>query len=315
MNDLQPSLSGLRVAAFESRRANEIARLIRRFGGEAHVSPSVHEVPVAEDSAVADFAHRLITGEVAVVILLTGVGFDHLLSMAQRHVARQRFLDALADTITIARGPKPTFAMREVGVFPTHAVDKPNTWREILTTIDQHVTVDNQVVAVQEYGQPNTSLMAGLEARGARVMSVSVYRWELPKDRGPLEKNVRRLADGQLDVVLFTSAIQVSHLLKVARQLDLEQPLRQSLGARWWLPSARRQARCCAARRCRSILNRRSHAWDILYGRWPCMPMRCAIASCSWSTGFWQWSHHPWMSRRPGMTVCLCVPVAVNRPP
>ena len=164
------------------------------------------------------------------VILLTGVGFDHLLSMAQRHVRRQRFLDALADTITIARGPKPTFAMREVGVFPTHAVDKPNTWREILTTIDQHVTVDNQVVAVQEYGQPNTSLVAGLEARGARVMSVSVYRWELPKDRGPLEKNVRRLADGQLDVVLFTSAIQVSHLLKVARQLDLEQPLRQSLG-------------------------------------------------------------------------------------
>ena len=104
-----------------------------------------------------------------------------------------------------------------------------NTWREVLTTIDQHVPVDNQVVAVQEYGETNTSLVAGLEARGARVLSVPVYRWELPEDTRPLEENVRRLADGELDVVLFTSAIQVTNLLKVARQLGLEKPLRESL--------------------------------------------------------------------------------------
>ncbi len=61
-------------------------------------------------------------------------------------------------------------------------------------------------------------------------MSVPVYRWELPADIGPLEENVRRLARGDLDVLLFTSAIQVTHLLKVARQLDLERPVRRALG-------------------------------------------------------------------------------------
>ncbi len=229
MEDSEPSLKGLRVAAFESRRAHEIARLISRFGGVAHVSPSLREAPLAEDTVAAEFAHRLIVGEISVVIFLTGVGFQQLMAIAERHVDRQRYLDGLADIVTIARGPKPAFAMRESALQPTYVVASPSTWREVLTTIDQHVPVDNQVVAVQEYGETNTSLVAGLEARGARVLSVPVYRWELPEDTRPLAANARRLADGELDVVLFTSAIQVANLLKVARQLGLEKSLRESL--------------------------------------------------------------------------------------
>ena len=52
-----------------------------------------------------DFAHRLITGEVDIVVFLTGAGFQQLLAIVQRHVDRQRYLDALSDIITIARGP------------------------------------------------------------------------------------------------------------------------------------------------------------------------------------------------------------------
>jgi uroporphyrinogen decarboxylase len=229
MNDPVPELQGLRVAAFESRRSTEVARLIGRFGGQVYVSPSLREVPVDDNAQAVDFVHRLIVGEVTVVIFLTGVGFQHLLAIAERHVDRQRYLDALSDVVTVARGPKPGFAMRDVNLQPTWTVDAPNTWREVLTTIDQHVSVDNQLVAVQEYGETNTSLIAGLEARGANVLSVPVYRWALPEDVGPLEANVRRLAAGQLDVVMFTSAIQITNLLEVARRLELEEPLRQSL--------------------------------------------------------------------------------------
>ncbi len=229
MNDSIPTLKGLNVAAFESRRATEIARLITRFGGQAQVSPSVREVPLEKDVVAAEFVHRLIVGEVGVVVFLTGVGFQHLLAIAQRHVAQQRYLDTLTDVVTIARGPKPAFAMRDAGLQPTYLVDKPSTWREILTTIDQHVAVDNQVVAVQEYGASNTSLIAGLEARGACVLSVPVYRWDLPEDTHLLEGNVRRLAAGELDVVMFTAAIQVTHLLTVARKLELETSVQQAL--------------------------------------------------------------------------------------
>ena len=37
------------------------------------------------------------------------------------------------------------------------------------------------------------------------------------------------MAAGELDVVMFTSAIQITHLLKMAQQLELEQPVRQAL--------------------------------------------------------------------------------------
>ena len=165
------NFDGLRVAAFESRRANDLARLIEKHGGIPHVSPSMRELPLSENTAAVDFAHRLITGDVELVIFLTGVGFRHLLAAVERHVDRQRFLDALADITTIVRGPKPVAAMKEVGLSPTLRAPEPNTWREVLATIDQNLAIANANVALQEYGVTNHSLIAGLEARGARVIA------------------------------------------------------------------------------------------------------------------------------------------------
>jgi len=213
------SFAGLRVAAFESRRADELARLIERWGGVPFVSPSLREVSLDENPAAIDFANRLIVGQIEVVILMTGVGFRHLLETVARRVDRQRFLGALSDVVTVARGPKPVAAMREVGLAPTYRVPEPNTWREVLALLDTHVPLANQQVCVQEYGKPNPSLVAGLEARGARVLSLQVYRWELPADVAPLEANVRALAAGERDVVLFTSAHQLVNMMHVAEQL------------------------------------------------------------------------------------------------
>ena len=229
MNADNANFDGLRVAAFESRNAGEIARLIERHGGVAHVSPSMCEVPLAENRTAIDFAHRLLTGQINIVIFLTGVGFRHLLAAVERHMDRQRFLDTLADVTTICRGPKPVAAMKEFGLTPTHRVPEPNTWRELLTTIDRFVPVANQPVALQEYGKTNPSLIAGLEARGARVLRIPVYTWELPQDVGPLEDNVRALARGDIDVLLFTSAQQVIHLLDVAARLNLTNEVRHQL--------------------------------------------------------------------------------------
>ncbi len=216
---------GLRVASLESRNAGEMARLIEKMGGQPFVSPSMREVALAETSTSVDFAHRLITGEIEAVIFLTGVGFRHLLTAVEQHVDRDRYLTALADITTIARGPKPVAAMKEAGLAPTIRVPEPNTWRDVLTTIDQQLSVTNQTVAIQEYGKPNPSLVAGLEARGARVLNVSVYRWDLPEDVEPLKQNVQRLVAGQLDVILFTSAHQVVNLIRVAEQLGVQDQL------------------------------------------------------------------------------------------
>lgn len=226
---MMSDFAGMRVAAFESRRALEMSRLIEKFHGVPTVSPSMREVAVADQRDAIDFAHRLISGQIDVVLLLTGGGTRQLLAQVERHIDRTRFLNALTDVMTIVRGPKPLAALREVSIEPTFRVPEPNTWREVLQTIDEHVPVANQVVALQEYGLPNTSLIAGLEARGARVCRVKVYNYDFPEDVGPLEANLRAIADGQIDVALFTSAHQALNLLRLADTLDLVDELRHAL--------------------------------------------------------------------------------------
>jgi uroporphyrinogen decarboxylase len=226
MSDNQPSFNGLRVASFESRRCEEMQRMIEKFGGQAFVSPSLREVPVSENREAIDFAYRVITGQINIVIFLTGVGFKHLLTAIEKHVDKQRFLDALSDITTIVRGPKPVAAMREVGLTPTHRAAEPNTWREILQLIDQKVPISNQTVGLQEYGVPNRSLIAGLEARGAEVATVRVYQWDLPLDCEPLKENVRAILAGERDVLMFTSAHQVVNLLRIAAEFGVEDELR-----------------------------------------------------------------------------------------
>jgi uroporphyrinogen decarboxylase len=223
------NFADLRVASLESRNRAEMARLIEKFGGRPFVSPSMREVPIEQNREAIDFAHRLITGEIDVMIFLTGVGFRHLLAAVEKHVERQRYLNALSDITTICRGPKPVAAMAEVGLKPTHRVPEPNTWRELLATIDAGVPIANHTVGLQEYGITNRSLIAGLEARGAKVVNVRVYQWELPEDTKPLEENIKAILAGERDVLIFTSAHQVANLLRMAQQLGLEQPLRQAL--------------------------------------------------------------------------------------
>ena len=64
----------------------------------------------------------------------------------------------------------------------------------------------------------------------SRVMTVPVYRWELPENLQPLADTVRALAEGRIDVVLFTSAIQVyARAAWSHASWALEEPLRRPL--------------------------------------------------------------------------------------
>ncbi|HXT60926.1 MAG TPA: uroporphyrinogen decarboxylase [Pirellulales bacterium] len=204
-----------------------MVRMIERFRGVPAVSPSMRETPSDDPREAIDFANRLISGQIDVVILQTGVGTRQLVAQIERHVDKPRFLTALTDVTTIARGPKPVAALKELEIRPSFIAPEPNTWREVLQTVDLYVPVASLSVAVQEYGNPNVSLVAGLEARGARVVKVKVYSYELPEDTAPLEANIRAIAAGEIDVAMFTSAHQVTNVLRMARRLGLADELRE----------------------------------------------------------------------------------------
>jgi len=84
--------------------------------------------------------------------------------------------------------------MREFNVPVTLAVPEPNTWREIVKVLDENsenVPLRGKRIVVQEHGEPSPELYAALRDRGAEVMPVRVYRWELPEDTAPLKNAIR----------------------------------------------------------------------------------------------------------------------------
>ena len=217
---------GLRVLSLESRRANEMAELIRRQQGEPFAAPSMREVTLEDNHEALAFAERLFAGEFDMLICLTGVGTRALDKVLASRYPSDRFALALRGLTVVARGPKPAAVLRELGVPIAVNVPEPNTWRELLAAIDGRP--ENRI-AVQEYGKSNPELLNALTARGAEVTPVRVYQWDLPLDLEPLREAVRRLARREVDVVMFTTSIQAVHLFRVAAELGLETEVRSGL--------------------------------------------------------------------------------------
>ncbi len=221
------SFEGLRVTAFESRRSKEIDRLIRYHGGVPSVAPSMREVPLSEAGEALTFAEKLLKGGYDLVILMTGVGTRALKDTVSAKYPVDQFIDALKNVTLVARGPKPAAALKELGLKPDIIVPEPNTWRDILATLDGSFDLKGKKVAVQEYGISNTEFIDTLKQRGADVTTVPIYKWELPKDVGPLKDAIRSIAENEEDVSLFTSSQQIYHLFQIAKAEGLEDKLRE----------------------------------------------------------------------------------------
>jgi uroporphyrinogen-III synthase len=230
---IRKGFAGLRVLSLESRRAPEMAKLIATYGGVPRVAPSMREVPLASNTTAQEFVRKLLASSFDAVIFLTGVGTRALTRVAETVCSREEFIAALQQVAVVARGPKPVLALKEMGVPVTLAVPEPNTWKELLRTLDEHLTslpMHGCRVAVQEYGASNRELLEALTHRGAQVTRVPVYEWDLPQDTTPLREAVSALARHEVDVALFTTSIQVIHLLKIAEEMRLQDEVREAFG-------------------------------------------------------------------------------------
>ena len=162
---------------------------------------------------------RLLQGDFDMVIFLTGVGAKLLAQIIETRHPPGAFQAALSELAVVVRGPKPSGVMREWKVPIAVLVPEPNTWKEVLAATENR---PERRIAVQEFGRVSEELIAGLRARGAEVTSVPVYQWELPTDTAPLCEGAHRLARGEFDVVLFTTSIQLTHLLQIAAEERIE---------------------------------------------------------------------------------------------
>ena len=127
-------------------------------------------MPLDSNTEALAFAAALVRGEFDLTIFLTGVGTRTLASAVEPQYPRPVFAEALRRTRVVARGPKPVAALRELQVPVWASAPEPNTWREVIASIDDKFDgpLTGTRIAVQEYGVTNHELLEALRARGAQ---------------------------------------------------------------------------------------------------------------------------------------------------
>jgi uroporphyrinogen-III synthase len=225
------SFNGLRVLSLESRRAKEVEKLIRTYGGEPIVVPAMREVGLESNQHVLEFAAKVLEGRYDLIIFMTGVGVRAMLDIVQTRYDREEFLAALRKVKIAARGVKPGSVLRELKIVVDVMSEEPSTWHELLQAIDGAFgnSLPEMHVVVQEYGASNPELLAELSSRSRELTKLPVYQWALPEDLQPLRECVLGVINGMVDVVLFMTAVQIIHLFRVAEQIGVPEDLREAL--------------------------------------------------------------------------------------
>lgn len=126
------------------------------------------------------------------------------------------------------RGPKPLRVLTKYRLSAAVVTERPHTGNELLLALESTPLRDVHVALVH-YGERSQAISDALVARGAILDEVCLYEWALPEDLEPLRRIARAAVSGELDAMVFTSQVQLRHLLLVAGQIAIADQLVRAL--------------------------------------------------------------------------------------
>ncbi len=226
------SFSGREVVCFESRRAAEMAELVRAHGGVPISAPTMMESRLDPGPDVVELVARLRREDLDAVLFLTRGGVESLPEATRSICSYDELVAALRSLPLGARGPKTERALHELlgeGEGEIVLSDRPHRWQGLLEAMDRAHPLGGLAVAVVEHGVDHGRLRSALIDRGASPLSVALYRWVLPDDTEPIADAIHRVVDGRARVALFTSGAQIDGLMGVAAELEMDEPLLTAL--------------------------------------------------------------------------------------
>jgi uroporphyrinogen-III synthase len=216
------------IAILENRAGEQMAALIRKYGGTPIWAPALAEVPDVDPAHIAALFSEWELDPPAVFVFQTGVGVKALFAATDRLGLSDQMQQRLAAACVVVRGPKPTAALRARNVRIDLSAKDPYTTVEVLQELDAR-SLSGEFVVVQRYGETNWELQSALQKRGARVVEIATYRWNLPEDCTPLSRLIDALEQNSVDVVAFTSAVQAGNLFAFAATQGRREALKSGL--------------------------------------------------------------------------------------
>lgn len=219
-------LAGLRVMVPESRELDLFATMLEADGAVALRCPLVRILPLHDTAEASAWIDRAIRGDFDELILLTGEGLRHLLLVAGER--KDSLIAALKRMRLTVRGPKPTRALREIGLAPDVTAPFP-TSEGVLETFGEGDLTGRRIGTQLYPGGGAENMVGALRRRGATLFPVTPYRYASETETALVAAFIRELAAGRIGLVAFTASLQIERLMWVARETGLDGELKQGL--------------------------------------------------------------------------------------
>ena len=202
-------LFGKRVLITRTRRqASNLARLLTAQGAIPIELPAIEIEPVVDTAPLTAAIDRLRDGGYA----WCGFTSANAVELTFEHLA-ERGLDArsFGGTRVFAIGPATADALRSHGI-AADVVPSEYVAEAVVEAMRAHVSKGDAVLLPRaESARPE--LVTGLEALGAAVDEIVVYRAAVPSEPDP--DVLAAVSEGRIDIVTFTSSSTVRNLLAI----------------------------------------------------------------------------------------------------
>lgn len=216
------------IAILENRAGEQLADLVRKYGGTPFSAPALAEIPDIDPVLINQMIEDWQVNQPDFFIFQTGVGVKALFATTDSLGISEQFLQILNVAVVAVRGVKPAAVLKSRNVRIDLPANDPYTTAEVLASLAPYDIAGKSVV-VQRYGDTNWDLQNALEAKGARVAEITTYRWSLPENIQPMVDMMDALSANNIDMVCFTSASQVHNLFALAQQLGRSEALQADL--------------------------------------------------------------------------------------
>ena len=200
-------LAGYTIGITADRRADEQMKLLAGRGAECLHGPVIKTHPIGAEDELRAATDSILADPPDLVVFTTGLGVRGWLEAADAIQLGDDLHSMLSTCELLARGPKANGALVIAGFDVAWVA--PRARYDDITDLLGSRELRGVRIAVQLDGAGATGLCDAIEAMGAQVVRVPVYRWSLPPDVSDAERTVQV----SLDVdgsVHWTLAVEVA---------------------------------------------------------------------------------------------------------